>query len=176
MRSCDRDRGAFEVPGLVKLAIAFAVLGLLGYDGFQTIATHLKAESDAQNAAYAASQKWLQAETDSSGTESPTADLAYQAALIYLASNQSASCRAELTAESQGGTPSTIPKGCDFVCTGAANQATDCGSHGKFVVDRDGTVHLVVRREAKTLIFGHLGFLHSMLVAYEQGDANQEQD
>jgi hypothetical protein len=173
MRITSRGGGGFAVPGFVKVAIAIGVLGLLGYDGFVTVATHLKAESDAQNAAYAASQAW---ENAASGPTQRSAQTAYQAALVYLAQNGSSSCTNELTAESQGTAPGIIPDGCDYVCTGAANQTTLCGSHGLFAVDADGTVHLIVRRQAKTLIFSHLGFMHSLLDAYEQGDANQSQD
>jgi hypothetical protein len=161
----------FEVPGIAKWAVALGVLGVLGYDGFMTVATHLKAETDAQNAAYAASQAYFNAEAGQR-----TAETAYQAALTYLAGDQAPRCTAELTDESRGTTPTVIPLGCDFVCTGASAQASQCGTHGMFTIDGDGTVHLIVRRQAKTLVFGHLGFLHSMLVAYEQGDANQEQD
>jgi hypothetical protein len=66
--------------------------------------------------------------------------------------------------------------GCDYLCTGAGNQTLECGTHGLFSVDEDGTVHLVIRKQAKTVLFGHLGFMHSLLVAYEQGDANETQD
>jgi hypothetical protein len=171
MRHCDRDRGALAIPGIVKIAIAIAVLGLLGYDGFVTVATHLKAENDAQNAAYAASAKW-----EGATGNAKDAQTAYAGALAYLMTNESGSCATALTAESQGTTPTSLPVGCDYLCTGAAAQVPVCGSHGLFSVDPDGTVHLVVRRQAKTLIFGHLGFMHNLLVAYEQGDANQSQD
>jgi hypothetical protein len=144
---------------------------VLGYDTFFTIATHLKTENDAQNAAYAASQAWFNAQG-----QDRDANTAYQAALVYLAGVQPAECRTELTAEASQAPAGVIPKGCDYLCTGASNQTALCGSSGGFTVDADGTVHLVVRREAKTLVFGHLGFMHSLLVAYEHGDANQEAD
>ncbi|HVT19877.1 MAG TPA: hypothetical protein VHE57_00630 [Mycobacteriales bacterium] len=143
MRIRGDDRGAIGVPGIVKLAAALAVLGLLGYDGFVTIATHLKAEDDAQNAAYAASQAWIDAPA-----AQRTAMSAYQAA-------------AEWTAENNAS---------DHVCEGSTDPL--CGDKGSFSIDPDGTVHLVIRREAKTLIFKHLGFMHGLLVAYESGDAN----
>jgi hypothetical protein len=174
MRHCDRDRGALEIPGIVKIAIAIAVLVPLGYDGFVTVATHLKTESDAQNAAYAASTAWEN--TTGTGSSPKNAQTAFQAALTYLAANGSSGCTKELTAESQGAVAGLIPEGCDYVCADIPSQSTVCGSHGLFMVDADGTVHLVLRRQAKTLIFGHLGFMHSLLVAYEQGDANQSQD
>lgn len=171
MRDCREDRGAFEVPGLVKLVLALGVLGLLGYDGFVTVATHLKAESDAQNAAYAASQAWFAAQP-----ADRSADTAYQAAIVYLAGKQPAQCRDALEAEAKQLPPGSIPDGCEYICTGASNQQAMCGKHGAFSVDADGTVHLVVRRQAKTLVFGHLGFMHNTLIAYEHGDANQEKD
>jgi hypothetical protein len=141
-----RDRGALGVSGLIKLVVIFGVLGVLGYDTFVTVATHLKAESDAQNAAYAASQAWFNAP---SGQQS--AQTAYNAAQAYLAGD---------------------PK--DHVCAGASDP--QCGAKGYFMVDADGTVHLVVRREANTLVFSHLGFLHHFLIAFEKGDANYRQD
>jgi hypothetical protein len=168
MRHCDSDGGAFAVPGIVKIAIAMAVLGVLGYDGFFTVATHLKTENDAQNAAYAASAAWQDA-----AANTRTAEVAYQAAVTYLASNQPSDCMDELTESAKGVVPSSIPVGCDFICTGASNQSQLCGSHGSFTVDPTGTVHLIIRRQAKTLVFGHIGFMHSLLVAYEAGDANQ---
>ncbi|MGN6472716.1 MAG: hypothetical protein ACTHK4_03580 [Mycobacteriales bacterium] len=148
MRLRGSDSGALGVSGLVKLAVALGVFGVLGYDTFVTIATHLKAENDAQNAAYAASTAWVNTRLDQGD---PTAMLAYQAAVQYLSNNTA-----------------------DHVCAGVTDP--QCGAKGTFSVDPDGTVHLVVRRQAKTLIFGHLGFMHSLLVAYEHGDANQAND
>lgn len=171
MRLRGSDSGALGVPGLVKLAVVLGVLGVLGYDTFITIATHLKAESDAQNAAYAASSAWENADTDQRDAET-----AYQAAVAYLVDNQPAKCAAESVAGQSQSAPSAIPAGCDYLCTGASTERAICGSHGSFTVDSDGTVHLVVRREAKTLVFSHLGFMHSLLVAYEHGDANQSDD
>jgi hypothetical protein len=171
MRHCGNDRGAFAVPGIVKWAIAIAIFGLLGYDTFFTIATHLKTENDAQNAAYAASAAWTNADP-----EQRNATVAFQAAVVYLEGTQPANCSDELAASMKQQPPTSIPVGCDYLCTGAANQTLDCGTHGLFSVDEDGTVHLVIRKQAKTLLFGHLGFMHSMLVAFEQGDANETQD
>lgn len=170
MRHCGNDRGAFAVPGIVKWAIALAIFALLGYDTFFTIAVHLKTENDAQNAAYAASTAWTNAE----GTER-SAEVAFQAAVVYLEGIQPSVCDRELAASAMQQAPGVIPVGCEYVCTGAANQATECGTHGAFSVDDDGTVHLVIRRQAKTILFGHLGFMHSLLVAYEHGDANVTQ-
>jgi len=143
MRIRGDDRGAFKVHWLVKVGLAVAVLGLLGYDGFVTVATHLKAENDAQNAAYAASQYW----NDQPDTRADITNV-YNAAAEYEKANN----------------PS------DHVCGGPSDPL--CGAKGPFSVEPDGTVHLVVRREAKTIIFKHFGFMHSLLTAYESGDAN----
>jgi hypothetical protein len=171
MRHCGNDRGAVAVPGIVKWAIALAIFALLGYDTFFTIATHLKTENDAQNAAYAASNAWTNADVSQR-----SAEVAFQAAVVYLEGIDPSDCAKELAASAMQQSPGAIPVGCDYICTGATNQALECGSHGLFSVDEDGTVHLVIRKQAKTLLFGHLGFMHSMLVAFEQGDANETQD
>ncbi|HVV77604.1 MAG TPA: hypothetical protein VHC43_16410 [Mycobacteriales bacterium] len=163
------DQGAIGVPWMVKLAIALAVFGVLGYDTFVTIATHLSAENDAQNAAYAASSAWSSASSDG---VPQNADTAFQGAITYLAGKQSAKCMSELKANSTLASPSSIPTGCDYICTGAKSQAGVCGSHGRFAIDPDGTVHLVLRKQAQTLVFSHLGFMHSLLVAWEHGDAS----
>jgi hypothetical protein len=41
-----------------------------------------------------------------------------------------------------------------------------------FVVDTDGTVHLLVRRPVRTLVFKRIGPLRKYTVALEHGDAN----
>ena len=41
-----------------------------------------------------------------------------------------------------------------------------------FVVDTDGTVHLVVRRPVRTLVLKRIGPLRKYTVALEHGDAN----
>ncbi|HVS67032.1 MAG TPA: hypothetical protein VHE56_00660 [Mycobacteriales bacterium] len=171
MRLCS-DEGAIGVPGIVKIGIALAVFGLLGYDTFFTIATHLKAEDVAQNAAYAGSQAW---DATSGSGDTHNAATAYDGVIQYLLTNEPAKCRDELTSDASQAVPATIPAGCDYVCTGAKTQAPICGSHGTFMVDSDGMVHLVIRREAETLVFKHLGFMHSMLTAYEHGDASTDQ-
>lgn len=159
------------MPGVVKWALALGVLGVLGYDGFMTVATHLKASSDAQNVAYAASSQWTNAE----GPQR-TAMVAYQGAVSYLVANEPERCQSELSGLAKQAAPGVIPIGCEYLCTGAANQVSVCGTHGAFSVDDNGTVHLVLRRQAKTLVFGHLGFLHNELIAYGHGDANVTQD
>ncbi|HVW80050.1 MAG TPA: hypothetical protein VHB69_03805 [Mycobacteriales bacterium] len=171
MRHCGNDRGAFAIPGILKLAIALAILGVLGYDTFFTIAAHLKTENNAQNAAYAASAAWTNAE----GTQR-SAETAFEAAVTYLQGIEPADCASELAASARQQPPGSVPVGCDYLCTGASNQVALCGNHGAFTVDSDGTVHLVLRRVAKTLVFGHIGFMHGLLVAYEHGDANESQD
>jgi hypothetical protein len=153
-----RDRGALGVSGLVKLVVIVGVLGALGYDAFVTIATHLKAENDAQNAAFAASNAWF----NSSGTGRSYAT-AFQAAVSYVAAN-----------DPQDHVCGTMNETADPACPGVTDTA--CGASAyTFCVAPDGTVHLVLRREAKTLIFRHFGFMHHLLVAYEHGDANQDQ-
>jgi hypothetical protein len=142
MRIRGDDRGAFKVHWLVKVGLAVGILGVLGYDGFVTIATHLKAEDDANNAAYAASQYW------DSHPDARDAQHVYDAAVLYEQANNPA----------------------DHVCMGGTDPL--CLEKGHFTVDADGTVHLVVRREATTLFFKHLGFMHSKLIAFENGDAN----
>jgi hypothetical protein len=143
MRIRGDDRGAFKVHWLVKVGVALAIIGLLGYDGFTTVATHLKAQDDAQNAAYAASEFW----NDNPDARANIQEV-FDAAVQYEAANN----------------PS------DHVCAGPAD--TLCDGKGHFSIDPDGTVHLVVRRTASTLIFKHLGFMHSKLIAYEDGDAS----
>ncbi|HVT63893.1 MAG TPA: hypothetical protein VHD81_01930 [Mycobacteriales bacterium] len=127
---------------MVKVAVALAIFGLLGYDGFVTIAAHLKAQDDAQNAAYAASEFW-----NDNPANRDIRDV-FNAAVQYEAANNPT----------------------DHVCEGASDPM--CGSRGHFSIDADGTVHLVVRRTVNTLIFKHLGFMHSELTAYEDGDAS----
>jgi hypothetical protein len=143
MRIRGDDRGAFKVHWLVKVAVALAIIGVLGYDGFTTIATHLKAEDDAQNAAYAASQFW-----NDNAEARTNIQAVFDAAVQYEAANNPT----------------------DHVCEGATDPM--CGSKGHFSVDPDGTVHLVVRRTASTVVFKHLGFMHSQLIAFEDGDAS----
>src|SRR4051812_35863245 len=137
MRIRGDDRGAFKVPTLAKVGVALGVLGLVGYDGFVTVATHLKATDDAQNAALAASQFW------EDHPDARDVNSVFEAAVEYERLNNPT----------------------DHVCMGATDPL--CGTQGSFSVDPNGTVHLVVRREASTVIFKHLGFMHSKLIAYE---------
>jgi hypothetical protein len=128
MRSLAGDRGAIRVVTLTRLLVILAIVGVLGYDTFACMSTHVSTENDAQNAAFAASQAWH---------NNPNIDQAYQAAVTELASNP-------------------------------AEKVLTTG----FTVDPDGTVHLVVVRKAKTILFGHIGGLKSWVVATEHGDAN----
>jgi hypothetical protein len=41
-----------------------------------------------------------------------------------------------------------------------------------FTVDPDGTVHLVVERKAKTVLYSHIGAMKNWVLATEHGDAN----
>ena len=125
------------MPGLVKLGIALGVLGLLGYDGFITVATHLKATNDAQNAAYAAAS---------------------------LLDRQPRRPHRDGRVWRRRHLPGRQQSQQITVCEGSTDPV--CDTKGNFTVDPDGTVHLVVRREAKTLIFSHLGFMHSALIAF----------
>jgi hypothetical protein len=53
------DRGAMRVMTLTRLFAAMAIVGIAGYDTFSIMADHVKTEDQAQNAAFAASQTWL---------------------------------------------------------------------------------------------------------------------
>ena len=96
------------MPGVVKWALALGVLGVLGYDGFTTVATHLKASSDAQNVAYAASSAWTNGEY-----ADRTAMVAYQGAVSYLVANEPQRCQSELSGLARQAPPGLIPIGCD---------------------------------------------------------------
>jgi hypothetical protein len=41
-----------------------------------------------------------------------------------------------------------------------------------FTIASDGTVHLLLRATARTIVFGHIGALRHLTVAVESGDAN----
>jgi hypothetical protein len=56
--------------------------------------------------------------------------------------------------------------------TEVANDKGETVQQQGFTVDPDGTVHLVVTRTAKTILFGHLGFSKPWTVGNEHGDAN----
>lgn len=53
------DRGAMRVMTLARVLAALAVVGVGGYDTFACMSDHVKTEDNAQDAAYAASQAWL---------------------------------------------------------------------------------------------------------------------
>jgi len=78
MGSLADDRGAIRVVTLTRLAVILGIVGILGYDSFAVMSTHVSTENDAQNAAYAASQAWH---------DNPSIDAAYQAAVTTLAGN-----------------------------------------------------------------------------------------
>jgi hypothetical protein len=80
MRSPAGDRGAVRVVTLTRLIVILAIIGVLGFDTFSVMSTHISAENDAQNAAFAASQAWH---------NNPNINQAYQAAVAELASNPS---------------------------------------------------------------------------------------
>jgi hypothetical protein len=58
-RRAINDRGAMRVMTVTKVVVAMAVLGVFGYDTVACMADHAKTEDNAQDAAYAASQSWL---------------------------------------------------------------------------------------------------------------------
>ena len=58
-RGRSSDRGAMRVMTLTRLFAAMAVLGVAGFDTFACMNDHVKTEDQAQDAAYAASQEWL---------------------------------------------------------------------------------------------------------------------
>lgn len=59
VRRGNNDRGAMRVMTLTRLFAAMAVLGVAGYDAFACMSDHVKTEDNAQDAAYAASQSWM---------------------------------------------------------------------------------------------------------------------
>jgi hypothetical protein len=71
MRATGTDRGAVRVGYITKLTVALAVVGVFGYDGVSILAVHIATQTDANNAADAASENWQ-------ATHNVT--LAYQAA------------------------------------------------------------------------------------------------
>jgi hypothetical protein len=127
MRTIGNDRGAVRLVTLSRLVVILAILGVIGYDGFSIMSSHVATENDAQTAAYAASQAWH---------NTPNIDLAYEAAVDSLAGKD------------------------DTVLT------------QDFTVDPDGTVHLLVRHTAHTLVVQRIGALKHLGVTTEHGDAN----
>jgi hypothetical protein len=55
--------------------------------------------------------------------------------------------------------------------TSLAGKADTVLTH-HFTIDADGTVHLLVRRKARTVLLNHIGPLKQYEVAVEHGDAN----
>lgn len=131
MRATGTDSGAVRVGYVTKLAIALAILGVCGYDGVTLLVTHVATQTDAENAAEAASENWQ-------STHNIT--LAYQAAV------QSAGTQDE--------------------------KVLTCASC--FSIDQDNTVHLELRRTAKTLLLSRIGFLKSYAVVTERGEADYD--
>jgi hypothetical protein len=58
MRATGNDSGAVRVSYIAKLAVALAIVGVVGYDGVAILVTHVSTENDANNAANTASQVW----------------------------------------------------------------------------------------------------------------------
>lgn len=70
-------------------------------------------------------------------------------------------------------TPSTaIDAAYQAAVTEVADNKGEVVQQAGFTVDPDGTVHLVVTRTAKTVLFSHVGFLKKWTMASEHGDAN----
>jgi hypothetical protein len=58
MRTAGNDRGAVRASYITKLAVALAIIGVLGYDSVAVIATRISTEGDASNVANLASENW----------------------------------------------------------------------------------------------------------------------
>jgi Tfp pilus assembly protein PilX len=56
--------------------------------------------------------------------------------------------------------------------TEVANNPGETVEQTGFTVDPDGTVHLILDRTAKTIVFAHIGFLKHWTAASEHGDSN----
>jgi hypothetical protein len=123
-----RDQGAMKLSTLGPLVVILGLLGLTGYDGFSIMSNNVSTESDAQNAAYIASQAWH--------NDHENLTLAYQAAVQAVAGKDE-------TVLTQG-----------------------------FSVDADGTIHLLIRRTANTVILSKIGPLKHLTVTTQHGDAN----
>jgi len=78
MRSLSDERGVIRVVTMTRLVVILAIIGVLGFDTFSVMSTHINTENDAQNAAYAASQAWH---------NNPNIDQAYQAAVSAVAND-----------------------------------------------------------------------------------------
>jgi hypothetical protein len=76
MRTSGKDRGAMRVQSITLLVVVMAIVGVLAYDGVSVMASRVSTETDAQNAAYAASSAWH---------NHGNVDTAYQAAEAYVA-------------------------------------------------------------------------------------------
>jgi hypothetical protein len=127
MRNPGNDRGAARLATMTWLVVVLAIIGVVGYDGFSALSSRVKAQNDAQTAAFAASQAWHNTEN---------LDDAYQAAVTSVAGTG------------------------DVILT------------RHFVIDSDGTVHLLLRRRANSIVFKRIGALRQYTVALEHGDAN----
>jgi hypothetical protein len=127
-RAARNDAGLMSALTLGKLAVVLGIIGVFGYDGFSVMSNNVSTESQAQDAAYAASQAWHD--------NNRNLTLAYQAAVASLADTGD-------TVLQQG-----------------------------FSVEPDGTIHLLVRHTAKTVIFNHIGPLKHLIVTTQHGDAN----
>lgn len=78
MRTSGDDRGALRLQTISILLIALAVFGVFAYDGVNVMASRIGTQTDAQNAAFAASSSWH---------NHGNVDEAYQAAVASVATN-----------------------------------------------------------------------------------------
>jgi hypothetical protein len=87
------DRGALRLVTISRLVVVLGIVGVLGYDGFSVAANRVSTESDAQSAAYAASDAWH---------SKPNVDLAYQAAIQSVAGSDETVLQRGFTVDADG--------------------------------------------------------------------------
>jgi hypothetical protein len=68
-------------------------------------------------------------------------------------------------------TPNNLDNAYQAAVTAVAGKGEKVLTKG-FVVDPDGTVHLVLRSQAKSILLTHIGSLRHLTVTIEHGDAN----
>lgn len=88
------DAGMMSLVTLGKLGVLFGIIGVFGYDGFAVMSNNVSTESDAQDAAYAASQAWHD--------NNRSITLAYQAAVNSVADKGEIVLREGFTVEPDG--------------------------------------------------------------------------
>jgi hypothetical protein len=93
MRNPGNDRGAARLATVTWLVVVLAIIGVLGFDGFSVLSDRVKAQNDAQTAAYAASQAWHTTQN---------LDDAYQAAVTSVAGTGDVVLTRHFTIDSDG--------------------------------------------------------------------------